>query len=49
MTDSILIETELLMCEIEIDSKNMEKAYEHFKNSILALFISKQNDEPNDY
>ena len=48
MTDSLLVETELLMCEIELDSKNIDKAYQHFKNSILVLFISKQNDEQND-
>ena len=47
-TDSLLIETELLMCEIGLDSKNINYAYEHFKNSILILFISKQNTDPND-
>ena len=48
MTNSILIETELLMCEIYLDSKNIQSAYEHFKNSVLILFISKQNDSEND-
>jgi len=48
MTNPLLIETELLMCEIEIDSKNINEAYEHFKNSILILFISKQKDDKND-
>ena len=48
MTNNILIETELLMCEIEIDSKNINEAYEHFKNSILILFISKQSKDKND-
>lgn len=48
MTNSLLIETELLMCEIELDSKNLHEAYEHFKNSVLVLFISKQNDSQND-
>ena len=36
------------MCEIGLDSKNINYAYEHFKNSILILFISKQNTDPND-
>ena len=35
------------MCEIEIDSKNINEAYEYF-NSILILFISKQKDDKND-
>ena len=48
MTNSILIETELLMSEIYLDSKNIQNAYEHFKNSVLILFISKQNDSEND-
>ena len=48
MTNSLLIETELLMCEIQLDSKNIQEAYEHFKNSVLVLFISKQNDSQND-
>ena len=48
MTNSLLIETELLMCEIYLDSKNIQNAYEHFKNSVLILFISKQNDSEND-
>ena len=48
MTNSLLIETELLMCEIELDSKNLQEAYEHFKNSVLVLFLSKQNDSQND-
>ena len=48
MTNPLLIEAELLMCEIEIDSKNINRAYEHFKNSILILFISKQKENKND-
>ena len=48
MTNPLLLETELLMCEIEIDSKNIKLAYEHFKNSILILFISKQKENKND-
>ena len=48
MTNPILIETELLMCEIELDSKNIQNAYVHFKNSILILFISKQNESQKD-
>ena len=48
MTDPLLIETELLMCEIELDSKNYKEVYEHFKNAILILFIYKQQDEQND-
>ena len=48
MTDLLLIETEFLMCEIELDSKNIKEAYEHFKNSILILFIFRQNNEQND-
>ena len=48
MTNSLLIETELLMCEIYLDSKNIQNAYEHFKNSVLILFISKENDSEND-
>ena len=48
ITNSILLETELLMCEIQIDSKNFNEAYDHFKNSVLVLFISKQNDAEND-
>ena len=48
MTDLLLIETEFLMCEIELDSKNIKEAYEHFKNSILILFIFRENNEQND-
>ena len=48
LTDPLLIETELLMCEIELDSKNVKEAYEHFKNSILILFIFKQQEDQND-
>lgn len=47
MTNPLLIETELLMCEIEIDSQNINRAYEHFKNSMLILFISKQKENKN--
>ena len=48
ITNPLLIESELLMCEIEIDSQNINRAYEHFKNSILILFISKQKENEND-
>ena len=48
MTDYLLIETELLMCEIELDSQHIKEAYEHFKNSILILFIYKQQEDQND-
>ena len=48
MTDSLLIETELLMCEIGLDSKNFNDAYEHFKKSILILLIIKQKTDQND-
>ena len=48
MTGPLLIETELLMCEIELDSKNIKEVHEHFKNAILILFLFKLKDEQND-
>ncbi len=45
MKNPLLIKIELLMCEIEIDKKNFNAAYEHIKTSIIIMFILKNVGE----
>ena len=42
LQEPLLIEIELLMCEIELDKNNYKNAYEHIKNSVLIIFVQRQ-------
>ena len=52
MTDPLLIKIELLICEIEMNKKNLNKAYEYILKTfflLIVLKITKLNEYQNEY
>ena len=42
LREPLLIDIELLMCEIELDQNDYKNAYEHIKNTVLIIFVLRQ-------